>query len=92
MDNYSFRTIGKILQINHTLVYRWVHEFEARLPTSVTSHDIEQMTFDELWHFVNLKKENFETLKQLIIKHEKQLPNLLTNTILQRLNDSTIKI
>ncbi|MCL2288217.1 MAG: hypothetical protein FWC33_03420 [Candidatus Bathyarchaeota archaeon] len=92
MDNCSFRMMGKLLQIDHTLVYRWIQSFGESLPEPKSSYDIKQLEFDELWCFVDLKKETFESLKQLIMKHEKLLPEFLVNEILQRLDDSMIKL
>jgi len=91
LDNCSLRTIGKLFQVNHTLIYRWIHEFTNNLPAEV-SCNMQQTTFDELWRFVDLKKENLEALKQLVIKNEKLLPNFLANAILQRFDDSILKI
>jgi hypothetical protein len=83
--------IGKLLQIKHTLVYRWIREFGESLPESQISSDIKQIEFDEIWHFIDLKKENFESLRQLIATHKKQLPESLANAILQHLDNSTTK-
>jgi transposase len=87
----SYRTIGKLLQIKHTLVHRWIHEFSKNLPEPQISDNIQKLEFNEIWHFVDLKKENFESLKQLIAIYKKQLPESLINAILQHLNNSTIK-
>ena len=83
--------IGKLLQIKHTLIYRWIREFRQTLPQPQISGDIKQIEFDEMGHFVDLKKENYGSLKQLIAVHEKQLPGCLAGAILQRLDDSTIR-
>jgi len=79
--------MGKLLQANYTLVYRWIRNFAKSLPESTSSRDVRQLEFDELWRFVDLKKENFESLKQLVVKREKLLPEPLVNAVLQRLDD-----
>lgn len=91
MGKGSYRMIGKLLQIKHTLVYRWIREFGQTLPKPQILGDIRQIEFDEMWHFVDLKKENYGSLKQLIAVHEKQLPGCLVGAILQRLANSTIR-
>jgi hypothetical protein len=60
MAKGSFRMIGKIVGVHHTLVYRWIRAFGERLPEPEVSGDIQEMEFDEMWHFVGSKKK--ETL------------------------------
>ena len=55
----SFRMIGRILGVDHTLVYRWVREFGESLPEPEVKGDIQQIEFDEMWHFIKSKKTNF---------------------------------
>jgi hypothetical protein len=83
--------IGRILNVKHSLVYRWIRDFGTELPEPKISGNIKEIEFDEIWHFVGLKKTSFECLKQLIVVHEKQLPESLVNAILQHLDDSTTK-
>ena len=52
MSKGSFRMMGRILGIEHTLVYRWVRAFGKNLPEPEVSGDIRQMEFDEMWHFI----------------------------------------
>lgn len=40
--------IGRILKIDHTLVYRWIREFGESLPEPEVSGEIIQMEFDEM--------------------------------------------
>ena len=57
MANGSFRMIGRILGLDHTLVYRWVRAFGENLPEPEVCGDIQEMEFDEMWHFIGSKKE-----------------------------------
>jgi transposase-like protein len=57
MAKGSYRMMGRILGINHTLVYRWVRSFGESLPEPEVSGEITQMEFDEMWHFVGSKKQ-----------------------------------
>ncbi len=58
MGKGSYRMIGKLLQIKHTLVYRWIREFGQNLPEPHVLDDIGQVEFDVMAVFVGLKKEN----------------------------------
>ncbi|MCL2134441.1 MAG: hypothetical protein FWH37_02640 [Candidatus Bathyarchaeota archaeon] len=92
MDKESFRTIGKLLQIHHTTVYQWVHKFIESLPEPQDPKDITTVELDMIWNFVDLSKENYESLKQLIELHEKQLPVSVVNTIQQHLSNTIAKL
>ena len=91
MGKGSYRMIGRILNVKHSLVYRWIRDFGAGLPEPKVPLDVKEIEFDEIWHFVGLKKTNFGCLKQLIGVHEKQLPGFLADAIQQHLGDSTTK-
>ena len=57
MAKGSFRMMGKILNTNHTLVYRWIRAFGESLPEPDVSGQIAHMGFDEMWHFLGSKKK-----------------------------------
>ena len=69
MAKGSFRMLGRILDTDHTLVYRWIRNFGESLPEPVVSGDITEMEFDEMWHFIGQKKRNFGSSKPLIVAH-----------------------
>ena len=81
--------IGRILNVKHSLVYRWIRDFGAGLPEPKVPLEVKEIGFDEIWRFVGLKKTNFGCLKQLIGVHEKRLPGFLADVIQQHLGDST---
>ena len=92
MGKGSFRMLGKILQIKHTLVYRWIKEYGENLPEPKVPNDVKEIEFDEVWHFVGLKKTSYGFLRQLIEVHEKQLPGSWVNEMLQHLDVSAEKL
>ena len=65
MAKGSFRMLGRILNIHQTLVYRWIREFGKSLPEPTVSEEIQEMEFDEIWHFIGQKKETFGKLNGL---------------------------
>ena len=67
MAKGSFRMMGRILGVDHTLVYRWIRAFGESLPEPKVSGDIRQMEFDEMWHFIGSKKESFGSSKPLTV-------------------------
>ena len=54
-----------------SLVYRWVMEAEVKLPEYNISNEIKEIEFDEMWHFIESKKENFGLSRPLIVAHGK---------------------
>jgi transposase-like protein len=57
MAKGSFRMLGRILGIDHTLVYRFIRSFGESLPEPEVPGDITQMEFDEMRHFIGSKKQ-----------------------------------
>ena len=88
MAKASFRTMGKILNTDHSLVYRWIRAFGESLPEPDVSGQISHMQFDEMWHFVGSKKENFGSSKPLTVAHGKLWPGCSAVVILQLSDDS----
>jgi transposase-like protein len=91
MAKGSFRMIGRILGVDHSLVYRWIQEFGLSLPEPNVSADIKQMEFDEMWHFVGSKKESFGSSKPLTVAHGELWPGYSAIVILQPSKDYTTK-
>jgi transposase len=69
MAKGSFRILGRILNTDHTLVYRWIRKFGEALPEPMVSGEITEMEFDEMWHFIKQKKRNSGSSKRLIVAH-----------------------
>jgi hypothetical protein len=77
----SIRTISKFLNINHSIVYRWIKEVEKSMPEPVVSDKIREIEIDEMWHFVKKKTIKPGYLKPLIEIQKRLLPGLLENVI-----------
>jgi len=53
----SFGMLGKIFGVSRSLSYRWVRDEPQRLPEPVVPSGIQEMEFDEMWHFLRSKKQ-----------------------------------
>jgi transposase len=91
MAKGSFRMMGKILNTNHALIYRWIRAFGESLPEPAVSGSIQHMQFDEMWHFIQQKKESCGSSKPLIVAHGKLWDGCSAVVILELFDDSTIK-
>ena len=70
----SFNMLAKIFNTWPSLIYRWIVEAGAKLPEQTISGEIKEVEFDELWHFIQSKKTNFGSSKQLIVADGKLWP------------------
>ena len=70
----SFNMLAHIFDTWPSLVYRWIMEAGAKLPETRVSGGIRQMEFDEMWHFIHSKKENFGSSRQLTAAHGELWP------------------
>jgi transposase-like protein len=91
MAKGSYRMLGRILGIDHTLVYRWIKEYGENLPEPEVTGEITQMEFDEMWHFIGSKKENFGLSKPLTVAHGELWHGYSAVVILQHSDDFTTK-
>jgi len=59
----SYRFIWKTIWVCHTLVYRWIKEKwllkHKETKDKKIDENIEEIEFDEMWHFIDKKKVNF---------------------------------
>ena len=83
MAKGSFRMMGRILGIDHTLVYRWIRAFGESLPEPEVPGDIREMEFDEMWHFIGSKKTDFGSSKLLTVIQGEPWPGCSAVVILQ---------
>ena len=91
MAKGSFRMIGKLLKTDHTLVYKWIKTYGESIEEPEVSGTIEEMEFDEMWHFVGSKKTNYGSSKPLIVAQGKLWHGYSAIVIVQHSDDSMPK-
>jgi transposase len=91
MAKGSYRMLGRILKIDHTLVYRWIRSFGEDLPKPEVPGEITQIEFDEMWHFLVSEKESFGLSRPLTATQGELWPGYSAVVILQHSVDSTTK-
>ena len=87
----SYNMLGKLFGRNRSLIYRWIRE--AGLNTQAPSIDgeITQIEFDEMWHFIQSKKENFGSSRPLTAVAGELSPGFSVVVIAQPSDGSMIK-
>ena len=53
----SYNMLGKIFGRDRSLIYRWIREAGLRLPEPEIGGQVREIEFDEMWHFVEEKKQ-----------------------------------
>lgn len=84
----SFRMLGKLFGHSPSLIYRWIVEEAAKLPEPVVSGDIQEMEFDEMWHFIGSKKTKSGSSRRWIVAHGELWPGWSAVVMLQPSNAS----
>jgi len=85
----SFRRIGKILNVDHTLVYRRIRDLAEQLPEPSVDADITEVELDEMWHFIKDKKINSGYREPLTAVQGKLSHGLQVLVILKQSESST---
>ena len=91
MAKGTYRMMGRILKIDHALVYRWIRAFGESLPEPQVSGEIKQIEFDEMWHFIGDKKTRFGSSRPLTVARGEPWPGCSAVVMLQHSVGSTIK-
>ena len=87
----SFRMLGKLLGVSHTLTYRWIVQAMEKVREPIVSGDIKEMEFDEMWRFVGSKKIKNGSSKRWIVAAGELLPGLSAIVMLQPLENFITK-
>ena len=80
--SYNFLA-KKIFHCSPTTVMNWIKKAGAEAKMPEITEDIEEIEFDEMWHFVGSKKTKNGSSKQWIVKQERLSPGLRVIVMLQ---------
>lgn len=87
----SFSMLGRILDHSPSLIYRWIVKAMDKTEEPRISEDIQEMAFDEMWHFLQKKVKNSGSSKRWIVATGELWPGLQGVVMLQRSEDCTTK-
>ena len=63
LEGNSFRSIERLLKVNHQSVANWVKAYSERLPTAQVPEKLKVAELDELFTFIGKKKTNSMSLQ-----------------------------
>ena len=87
----SYNMMGKLFGRNRSLIYRWIREAGLNAEMSAIDGEITQIEFDEMWHFIESKKQNFGSSKPLTVAAGELSPGFSVVVIAQHSEGSITK-
>ena len=87
----SYNMLGKIFGRNRSLIYRRIREAGLLTEEPVIDGEIKEIEFDEMWHFIQSKKQNFGSSKPLTVVAGKLSHGFSVVAMLQRSDDYTTR-
>jgi transposase len=85
----SYGMIARLLKVTRSSVLYWIRSMGAKLPEPVVDTEIEAVSIDEMWHFINKKNKKFGYGGQWIAVTTKPSDGLLAIVMLKHLDHST---
>src|SRR5215471_3283746 len=82
----SFSFLGKLFGVSRTTTYYWIRDVAAITEEPTIAGDIQEIDFDEMWHFVQSKKRSSGSSKPWIIAQGELLPGYSVVVMLQPSN------
>ena len=86
----SFGFLAKLFGVSRTTPYYWIRHAAASTAEPTIAEDIQEIEFDEMWHFIQAKKGKFGSLRPWIVAQGEPLPGYSVIVMLQHSNGSTI--
>ena len=87
----SFGFWAKLLGVSRTTTDDWIRQAAASTDEPTMALDIQEIEFDEMWHFIQSTKEKSGLLKPWIVAQGEPWPGYAVVVMRHRSNDSMIK-
>jgi hypothetical protein len=86
-----FGFLAKLLGVSHTTTYYWIRQAAASTHEPTIAPEIQEIEFNEMWHFIQSTKDKSGLLKPWIVAQGESWPGYSVVVMLQHSNDSMIK-
>ena len=87
----SYGFIAKLFGVTRPAVQKWLKREADLLAEPEIAATIQEMEFDEMWHFIGSKKTNSGSSRRWIVLHGELSPGFSAVVMLQPSNGSTTK-
>ena len=88
----SYGFIAKLFSVTRATVLKWIRKEGALIEQPRVPSNIEEMEFDEMWHFIGSKKTKSGLSKPWIVVQKNSWHGFSVIVALQRLKNSTPKL
>jgi transposase len=85
----SYGMIARLFNVTRSTVLYWVRTMGSKLPEPVVNAEIESVSIDEMWHFLNKKNERYGYGGQWTAVTTEPSAGLLAIVMLKRLENCT---
>jgi transposase-like protein len=85
----SYGMIARLFNVSRSAVLYWIRTMGSKLPEPVVDTEIEEVSIDEMWHFLNKKKEKYGYGGRWTAVTTKPSDGLLAIVMLKRLENYT---
>jgi transposase-like protein len=82
----SYGMIARLFNVSRSTVLYWIRTMGSKLPEPVVDSEIEAVSIDEMWHFLNKKNEKFGCGGQWIAVTTRPSAGLLAIVMLKHLD------
>jgi len=86
----SYGMIARLLNVSSVAVYKWIRKTAEQIPAPQVEANLQEVEFDEMWHFIQSKKTNFGSGKPWIVLTAELLPGRSVIVMLPPSKNSTI--
>ena len=86
--NASYGMIARLFDVSRTSVLNWIRSFGKSMPEPMLDTKIEEVEFDEMWHFINKKNKKYGYGEPCIVLESKPSDGVLAIVMLKRLESS----
>jgi transposase-like protein len=86
----SYGMIARLFKVTRSAVLYWIRTMCSKLPEPKIGTEIESVSIDEMWHFINKKNEKFGSGGQWTVVTTEPSDGLLAIVMLKHLDDYTI--
>ena len=87
----SYTMLAKIFGVTNGTIHNWVTAAANALPDAEIPQDIEEIEFDEMWHYIGKKNESCGSSKQLTVEQTEWLRGCWASVTKRLSNGSTTK-
>ena len=85
----SYGMIARLFKVSRPAVLYWIRSIGSKLPEPVIDAEIEAVSIDEMWHFINKKNEKSGSGEPWTVVTTKPSDGLLANIMLKHLDPCT---